>query len=69
MSEREGGEGEQGQFAVPGPESHEAEESLSPDERAEPDQAAAPPVEPRQPAAKPASRGLWARIKELIRPG
>jgi hypothetical protein len=40
-----------GKLAVPGKESHESDETLSPDERGEPDDAPVPgPSEPKQPS-------------------
>jgi hypothetical protein len=46
-------EKEEGRFAVPGPESHESEETLSPDERGEDEDAPLPgPAEPKQPSPK-----------------
>lgn len=51
-SEREGAESEEiehGHLAVPGPESHESEETLSPDELGAEDEPVRPRNEPKQP--------------------
>jgi hypothetical protein len=62
MGEHEGEE--QGGLAVPGPESHESEETLSADEVGSEGQPAPPPSEPPAPApVSPSSEGgLWAKI-------
>ena len=49
MHERESEEEEHGELAVPGPESHESEETLSPDELGREDEPVPPPSEPKQP--------------------
>jgi len=49
MEEHEQEEAEQRHLAVPGPESHESEETLSPDERGTQGQPVPPPAEPKQP--------------------
>jgi hypothetical protein len=43
-------EEQDGRFAVPGEESHEHEDALSPDERGAEDEPVPPPSEPKQPA-------------------
>jgi hypothetical protein len=73
MNEHEHEEAEQGRFAVPGQESHETDESLSPDELGNEDRPVPPPSEPKQPAAKSPARprgdepGIWARIARRLR--
>jgi hypothetical protein len=47
MSEHE--EHEDGGLAVPGPDSHESEDTLSPDERGAEDEPVPPPSEPTEP--------------------
>jgi hypothetical protein len=49
MKDRENNDEEHGHLAVPGPESHEAEESLSPDELGTEEEPVPPPSEPKQP--------------------
>ncbi len=56
-----GQEEEQGGLAVPGPESHESEETLSADERGAEAQPVPPASEPAAPAA-PTQQSLWDRI-------
>jgi hypothetical protein len=53
MSEEED-EGDR--FAVPGKESHEHEDALSPDEKGEEGQDVPPPSEPKDPTPHPAER-------------
>jgi hypothetical protein len=62
MGEHEGEE--QGGLAVPGPESHESEETLSSDEVGSEGQPMPPPSEPAAPApaSSPSEGGLWARL-------
>ena len=43
-------EEDEGTWAVPGPESHEHPDALSPDEKGEEDAPVPPPSEPKQPA-------------------
>ena len=50
---------EQGGLAVPGPESHESEETLSRDELGAEDQ---PVPAPSEPKAAPTQESLWDRI-------
>jgi hypothetical protein len=52
---------EPGGLAVPGPASHESEESLSADERGAAAQPVPPPSEPKAPAS-PTQQSLWDRI-------
>lgn len=47
--ETERDEAEHGHLAVPGRESHESEETLSPDELGTEDEPVPPPAEPKQP--------------------
>jgi hypothetical protein len=49
MHERESEEPEHGHLAVPGRESHESDETLSPDERGTESEPVPPPSEPKQP--------------------
>jgi hypothetical protein len=65
MSEHE--QEEQGGLAVPGPESPESEETLSPDERATEQQPVPPPSRPKGPAQAGGS-SLWARIRSKLQP-
>ncbi len=44
----ESDEAERGNFAVPGDESHEADDTLSPDERGAENEPVPPPSEPKQ---------------------
>jgi hypothetical protein len=73
MNEHEQGEAEQGRLAVPGPESHESDQVLSPDELGTEDQPVPPPSEPKQPPATPlAARrggksGFWARAMRKLK--
>ena len=64
MSEHE--DEEKGRFAVPGPESHESEESLSLDERGAEGGPVPPPSEPVEPAS-PTQQSLWDRIMAKLR--
>ena len=61
-----GQEEEQGGLAVPGPESHESEATLSRDERGAEAQPVPPPSEPAAPAA-PTQKTLWERIMGALR--
>jgi hypothetical protein len=61
-----GQEEEQGGLAVPGPESHESGETLSPDERGARDQPAPPASETVTPAAS-TQQSLWDRIMAKLR--
>jgi hypothetical protein len=63
MSEHE--QEEQGGLAVPGPESHESEETLSPDERGAAQQPVPPPSRPKEPARAGGS-SLWSRIRSKL---
>jgi len=49
MQDHESEEAEHGHLAVPGRESHESEETLSPDELGTEDGPVPPPSEPKQP--------------------
>ena len=49
MSDQGHEDEEHGHLAVPGPESHENEKALSPDELGTEDEAVPPPAEPKQP--------------------
>ena len=49
MQDHESEEAEHGHLAVPGRESHESEETLSPDELGTEDEPVPPPSEPKQP--------------------
>jgi hypothetical protein len=64
--EMSGQEEEQGGLAVPGPESHEAGETLSPDERGAKDQPAPPATETVSPSTA-AQPSLWDRIMGKLR--
>jgi hypothetical protein len=66
MGEHEGEE--QGGLAVPGPESHESEETLSSDEVGSEGQPVPPASEPPAPApvSSASEGGLWARIKSML---
>jgi hypothetical protein len=71
MSEHEHGDEEKGHLAVPGPESHERDEALSPDELGSEDQPVPAPSEPKQPpteplAARSGEGGIWRRIKRAL---
>jgi hypothetical protein len=72
MREHEHGEAEQGRFAVPGPESHESDETLSPDELGVEDRPVPSSSEPKQPAAAPLAQprggeaGFWARTMKKL---
>lgn len=50
--ETQNDDAENGHFAVPGRESHEAEDTLSPDELGTEDEPVPPPSEPKQPKPK-----------------
>ena len=52
---------EHGGLAVPGPESHESEETLSSDERGAEGATPPPPSEPKAPAS-PAQGSFWSRL-------
>jgi hypothetical protein len=45
-------EEDESRYAVPGPESHESEDTLSPDEKGEPPDAVPPPAPPKTPHPK-----------------
>jgi len=62
MGEHEGEE--QGGLAVPGPESHESEETLSPSELGAEAQPVPPPSQPSAPApvSQPSEGSLWSRL-------
>ncbi len=49
MEDHESEDEEHGQLAVPGPESHESEDTLSPDELGTEDEPVPPPSEPKEP--------------------
>ena len=63
MSEHENEEG--GGLAVPGPESHESEETLSRDELGAEHRPLPPPSEPKAPAS-PEQGSLWDRIRRTL---
>ncbi|HYX88378.1 MAG TPA: hypothetical protein VE753_03325 [Gaiellaceae bacterium] len=72
MDEHEHGEAEQGRFAVPGRESHESDQTLSPDERGTEGEPVPPPNEPKQPSPtrlaqrRGGKSGFWAHtLKKL----
>jgi hypothetical protein len=74
MDEHEHEEAKQGRLAVPGPESHESDQALSPDELGNEDQPVPPPSEPKQPPATPLAQrpsgkgGFWALITSRLKP-
>jgi hypothetical protein len=73
MREHERDETEQGRLAVPGPESHESDQALSPDELGTEDQPVPPPSDPKQPPATPLAMrrggksGFWARTMKKLK--
>jgi hypothetical protein len=74
MNEHDHEEAKHGRFAVPGPESHETDQALSPDELGDDDQPVPPASEPKQPSASPLAHpprgkaGFWARITKRLNP-
>jgi hypothetical protein len=71
MNEHEHGEAEKPRFAVPGPESHERDEALSPDELGTEDQPVPAPSKPKQPPTEPLAErsreeGIWKRIRRAL---
>jgi hypothetical protein len=63
-----GQEEEQGNLAVPGPESHESEQTLSADERGAEAQPVPTASEPKASAA-PTQQSLWDRIMGKLKGG